>query len=177
MTEPGLKPTADATLQVRELKQVRKIAAREMEKVKRPRLPSRYGKYTWDLDGALPGPHAMALYNALFSEEARTLVQCRTDHSHLRNYLYRINRAPTRECACGQGDETVLHVLLECRMWIQLRATLRTEVEERFGDISYMLGGYSKRIDGQTGRQIDGPLDKWNPVISRYAAFVTAQFY
>lgn len=33
-----------------------------------------------------------------------------------------------------------------------------------------MLGGYSKRIDGRTGRQIDGPLDNWNPVFSRHAA-------
>lgn len=40
MTEPGLKPTADANLRVRELKQVRKIAVHEMEKVKQPRLPS-----------------------------------------------------------------------------------------------------------------------------------------
>lgn len=119
MTEPGLKPTADANLRVRELKQVRKIAVREMEKVKRSRLPSRYGKYTWDMDGALPGPHAMALYNALSSEEAPTLVQCRTDHSHHRTYLYRINRAPTRERACGQGDETVRHVLLECSKYRQ----------------------------------------------------------
>jgi hypothetical protein len=38
----------------------------------RPQDTLHQGAYTWKLDGALPGPHMVTVYNALPAEEAST---------------------------------------------------------------------------------------------------------
>lgn len=43
------------------------------------------------------------------------------------------------------------------------RTELRQAAGKRWGDLSYMLGGYSERKDWKTGRRIDGDKEKWKP--------------
>jgi hypothetical protein len=49
---------------------------------------------------------------------------------------------------------------------------MRQQHGERFGDLSYALGGYSSRQEG--GKSIDGPIERWKPDISMVRA--TIQF-
>jgi hypothetical protein len=118
----------------------------------------------------------MLLYNSLSPQEAHALVQCRTDHSYLQTYLHRIKQAPSAVCSCGHGEETVHHVILVCRKWDVQRASLRQKIGERWGDLSFMLGGRSKRVDTRTHRLVDGPANKWNLAKSRLAAIAVAKF-
>jgi hypothetical protein len=48
------------------------------------RLP---GQYTWKIDQALPGKHTLHLYRSLTSDQAAILVQARTGHYRLNQYL------------------------------------------------------------------------------------------
>jgi hypothetical protein len=80
----------------------------------RPLGTQHIGVYTWQLDGALPGPHITAVYNALTAAEASILSQCRTGHSRLRSNLYRMKMSDTAGCGCGATRETITHVIYEC---------------------------------------------------------------
>jgi len=33
----------------------------------------------------------------------------------------------------------------------------------RWGDLSYLLGGYSMKRELRTGKPVDGPMEKWTP--------------
>ncbi|KAF2259126.1 hypothetical protein CC78DRAFT_621284 [Lojkania enalia] len=46
--------------------------------------------------------------------------------------------------------------------WRQQRAKLRQQRGQRFGELSYALGGYSSRQEGG-GQSIDGPIQHWKP--------------
>jgi hypothetical protein len=75
-------------------------------------------------------------------------------------YLYKIKAAETAECECGL-IESIPHFLFCCRKWEKQRQKLRLQHGERFGDLSYALGGYSSRQEG--GESIDGPIERWKP--------------
>jgi ribonuclease HI len=69
------------------------------------------------------------LYNNLADRGmAATIVQLRTGHCGLNNYLYRFGISDTPYCECGYGKETVEHFLLECRRYKEQRRVLRQEV-------------------------------------------------
>ena len=51
------------------------------------------GKFSKELDIALPGTHTRILYDDLKKKEAKVLAQLRTGMSHLNDYLYRIGIA------------------------------------------------------------------------------------
>lgn len=163
VTKEGAEVTGEPTKQVTEGKLVWKLIQKELDAIERTRPPGLWGKYTFRLDKALPGKHTIALYDALSAGQARILVQARTNHTHLLEFKARMRAVPSNECECGKGVETVRHVLLECERWAIYRSELRTEAGSRWGDLSYMLGGYTERKDWRTGKLIDGEKSKWKP--------------
>ena len=112
-------------------------------------------------------PEAVAQPNAsifqLSSDEASILVQARTEHCGLNACLFRKKLADSPACECGSGDETVLHVLLRCSLYAEARKALREAAGDRWGDASYLLGGWSGRKDARTGKLVDGPRESWKP--------------
>jgi hypothetical protein len=85
-----------------------------------------------------------------------------TGHSRLRGFLAKIGIEDDPECECGEGVETVRHFLLHCQRFQNLRSEMIEEAQDRYGDLSYMLGGrsLSRRADGTW---LDGPETKWKP--------------
>ena len=132
------------------------------------------GQYTWKLDQALPGRHTLRLYGAFSSEQASILIQARTGHCRLNQYLSRIGIAEEAKCRCGIDDETVRHVLCVCPLWAVQRMTLQVIAGDRCGDIPYLLGGWGKREDVNSGKLLDGERGKWKPDLTVVKA--TVQF-
>ena len=128
--------------------------------------------YTWKMDKAWSGKHTLRLYGALSSDEASILVQARTEHCGLNACLFRKKLADSPACECGRGDETVLHVLLRCELYAEARKALREAVGDRWGDASYLLGGWSGRKDVRTGKFVDGPRESWKPDLKVVKAFI-----
>jgi ribonuclease HI len=148
----------------------------------RPDNPRNVGQYTWKLDGALPGPHAAKLFNALTSQEAFILSQCRTGQSRLNSCLFRKRLSETAGCACGAARETVAHVLYECPLLQHERQAVIEVVGKKWRDQSYILGGWNPWVDPQTGRPVDGPREKWKaniPVVKAVLSFLhkTGRFH
>jgi hypothetical protein len=129
------------------------------------------GKFTRKIDAALHLGKAAALYQQLNSTEAAVLTQPRTGKTSLKVYLYKIKAVETAECECGL-IESVPHFLFCCSKWEEQRQKPRLHHGERFGDLSYALGGFSSRQEG--GKSIDGPIERWKPDINVVRA--TIQF-
>lgn len=68
--KPGQKPDRDSRDRRRLVKTVTRVLLQSVrdEERKHGEERQRYGKYTWELDGAAPGRHTIGLYNALGSE-------------------------------------------------------------------------------------------------------------
>jgi hypothetical protein len=150
-----------------------KQALKKADITTRPLLAGRpdVGKFTKKIDAALHLGKAAALYQQLNSAEAAVLTQLRTGKTSLKVYLYKIKAAATAECECGLV-ESIPHFLFCCRKWDEQRRKLRLQHGERFGDLSYALGGFSSRQEG--GQSIDGPIERWKPDIGVVRA--TIQF-
>jgi hypothetical protein len=71
----------------------------------------KFGKFTTDLDKALPQQHMMVIYKTLNREETNILVQLRTNHTCLNAALERCKVVRSAECACGKTRETIKHFL------------------------------------------------------------------
>jgi len=117
------------------------------------------GQYTWKLDQALPRQHTLRLHGAFSSEQASILIRARTGHCRLNQYLSRISIVEVGECPCGTDDETVRHVLCICPLWAIQRKTLQAAAGHRWGDVSYLLGGWGKRRDAKSGKLLNGERD------------------
>lgn len=161
MTQAPGQPTRVPAFRVSERA---KVMGRVREAVGRENMvpPALWGSCTYKLDAALPGKHVLKLYGMLSREEASILAQARTGHARVNAYLARIKAAENSKCDCGVGDETVSHVLLCCERWNHLRGGLKERAGQRWGDISYLLGGRSSRRHPITRRLIDKP-EKWRP--------------
>ncbi|KFZ13393.1 hypothetical protein V501_03724 [Pseudogymnoascus sp. VKM F-4519 (FW-2642)] len=115
----------------------------------------RFGRFTRNLDKALPGTHMRAIYKQLQVSEARIFVQLRTNHTPLNEYLHRIGVRDSGTCSCGTAVETAQHFPFERRNWTQDREELRAAIGERWADLSYALGGWSGRRSRTTEAEVD----------------------
>jgi ribonuclease HI len=158
------RPTALARERVREVGGVIQLINRDRSENPTPfdttKLP---GQYTWRMDKALPGKHTLHLYRSLTSDQTAILIQARTGHCRLNQYLSRIGLVDEAKCSCGDDEETIRHLILSCPRWTVERRELREAVGARSGDVPYLLGGWGSRKDVRTGRLLDGPQEKWKP--------------
>ncbi|KAJ5569007.1 hypothetical protein N7450_011493 [Penicillium hetheringtonii] len=127
----------------------------------------RGGRWSRNLDAALPGKHTNFLYDNLSRRQAALLIQLRTGHARLNRYLQRMGHLENNTCGCGTDSddgETVEHFLFHCPDWNQLRQEMKLRMGSRYGDTSYALGGRSRKVD------LDGhPVDEaqsWKPNLS-----------
>lgn len=157
-------PTAPVDERIQELPGVLQLIERDRSENPTPtRSHKHVGHYTWQLDQALPGKHALALYNNVSSEEASVLIQARTGHCRLNQSLYRLKVVDTADCQCGEGEESIQHVLLHCPRWTAARVQLQAAAGDRWGDVSYLLGGWGTKKHWETGEPLDGPKERWKP--------------
>ncbi|KAM0721336.1 hypothetical protein Q7P37_003040 [Cladosporium fusiforme] len=163
-SQPG-KPTAPARERVREAERVVQLINRDRSEDPTPFDATQLaGQYTWKMDQALPGKHTLKLYGSLTSEQAAILIQARTGHCRLNQYLSRGGLVDTALCECRQADETIKHLILSCPRWEEERKELGTAVGNRVGDVPFLLGGWGTRKD-EKGRLLGGPKEKWRPDI------------
>jgi len=80
-------------------------------------------------------------YNcAINRRQATRLVQLRTGHIPLNQYLHRFHIIDSPQCACGQGVETISHYILHCKQYMKQRSELRSKVEPRGMKLHTLLG-------------------------------------
>ena len=121
------------------------------------------GKFTRNIDKALPRKHMIQVYNSLSREEAGILSQLRTGHTPLNDSLARIRVEDSAACTCGAKVESIQHFLFYCPRWKDKRSNLQKTMADRWGDLAYALGGWSGRKDRRTGKFVDGPCERWEP--------------
>ncbi|GIZ36535.1 hypothetical protein CKM354_000000600 [Cercospora kikuchii] len=136
-----------------------------------PKEAPAWGRYTYAIDSALPGRHTLQLYGALTREDAGILAQARTGHAHLREYLARTRQLESAVCECGSGVESVKYVILHCPLWASPRGALREAAGDSWGDVSFLLGGKSRKKDPRTGLLVDG--ERWRPNLDIVRATIT----
>ena len=105
------------------------------------RLPEGIGKFSKEMDAALPGKHTRNLYDELKRSEASILAQLRTGMALLNGYLHRIGVVESNKCSCGIGKETVKHFIFRCPKWDNQRRQLLQQIGNRKGCLSTALGG------------------------------------
>lgn len=76
------------------------------------------GRYSKQLDQALPANHVRNIYDHLKRGEAQIIAQLRTGKCRLNSYLHSINAADSEQCQWCQRRETVRHFLVECQQWM-----------------------------------------------------------
>jgi hypothetical protein len=138
-TERGKVPEAPP-LQVKSTLLNNARAKRQKEQY----IPQDVGKYSKEMDSALPGQHTRKLYDALNRKEASILAQLRTGMVGLNGYLHRIGATESDQCECGQAKESVQHFLFRCTKWDTLRTQMLQQTATRKGNLSYFLGGKAK---------------------------------
>jgi hypothetical protein len=137
-TEQGRSPQG----QCRQAKSTIISIARAMQGNTRT-LPDGVGKYSKEMDTALPGKHTRILYDTFKRKEASILAQLRTGMARLNGYLHRIGVAESDLCACGQARETVKHFLFRCTRWETYRTQMLAQTDTRRSNLSFYLGGKS----------------------------------
>jgi hypothetical protein len=84
------KPIAPALERVRKVERVIPLINRDRSKNLTPfDSTGLAGQYTWKTDQALPGKHTLRLYGSLTSDQTAVLIQARTGHYRLNQYLSR----------------------------------------------------------------------------------------
>lgn len=114
---------------------------------------AKVGRFIKSFDKALSGKHIDAIYNGRTKKQSQILCQLYTGISRLNLYLAKIQAVDSVQCCCNRDIETVDHFLFRCPRWTFLRQELRRVAAHRWGDLAYVLGGWSNE-------KKDGPLDK-----------------
>jgi hypothetical protein len=104
-------------------------------------LPDGVGRYSREMDTALPGKHTRTLYDAFKRKEAEILAQLRTGMVRLNRYLHQIGAVESDQCACGQAAETIKHFLFRCTRWEAYRTQMLEQTDTKRGSLSFYLGG------------------------------------
>jgi hypothetical protein len=94
-----------------------------------------------------PSKEVLKLHQGLSKPLSSILVQMRTGRIGLHHYLHSRNVPDIEDnrCGCGQGPQTVAHVLLNCRRYTQLRNELWIEDDKE---------GRKKRISTTSLKEI-----------------------
>lgn len=134
------------------------------------------GESTRKIGQALAQFHTKKLYDRLNYKEASVIAQLRTSKANLNEPLHKTKLIQSPACKCAAERETIKHFLLKCPRWIDLRAELQNSLGGRFGDLAYMLGGWSgtKQPDG---KYKDGLPERWRAdtrAVKATAAFALA---
>ncbi|RYO78316.1 hypothetical protein DL764_010130 [Monosporascus ibericus] len=88
-----------------------------------------------------PTSKVLQLHEGLSKRQSAILVQLRTEKIGLRDFLFNRNVPDIQDpgCHCGEGYQTVAHVLLQCRRFQELRDQELGRIPER-GDLRAVLG-------------------------------------
>ena len=108
-------------------------------------IPPQVGRFSRDMDHALPGTHTKKIYDTLRRKEANVLIQLRTGMARLNRYLYCIKATDSDLCQCGTAKETVKHFLFRCPRWDNLKQGLLVKTEDKRGNLSFYLGGKTRQ--------------------------------
>ena len=124
------------------------------------------GRYTKQMDRALPGSHTRRLYDNRSRDEAQILAQLRTGKSRLNSALHDIKAVDSDRCERCHRPESVRHFLVECPRWATQRQQYLQTATDRWTDVSFLLGGW-------TNERIDGPLGTWKPNMTAVRATIS----
>jgi hypothetical protein len=81
----------------------------------------------------------------------------------LNQSLHRLRIVDTTDCQYGEGEESIQYVLFHCLRWTTARAEFQAVVGDRWGDMSYLLGGWGLKKHWEIGEPLDSPKEKWKP--------------
>jgi hypothetical protein len=93
--------------------------------------------------------HTLRQYGSLTSDQSAILIQARTGHCRLNQYLSRGGLVESALCKCKQGEETIRHVILSCPQWAEERKELWAAAGGRAGDVPFLLGGWGMKKDSK----------------------------
>lgn len=78
-----------------------------------------------------PTKKTLEYWSGLRRATASILMQLRTGRIGLSAYLHRINRRESARCGCDLGNQTVIHVLLECPLHQDERDGMRSALSDQ----------------------------------------------
>ncbi|KAJ6016452.1 reverse transcriptase [Penicillium herquei] len=106
------------------------------------------GAHLRKIDDSLPARYTRKLYGNLPRNRAYLLTQLRTGHNWLSTYAKKFGFRNDDLCECG-AQETVSHVLMDCRNLQDLRLELRRKTGDALHSVSSLLGGSNEGEKGE----------------------------
>ena len=114
-------------------------------------IPPQVGRFSRNLDHALPGTHTKKIYDTLWWKEANILILLRTGMARLNGY----QATDSDLCQCGTAKETVKHFLFRCPKCNNLRQDLLAQTEDKRGNLSFYLGGKTHQDSNEWAPKIE----------------------